>query len=372
MKLRPLLVSIAVLAPLSAAVWWFSLPDDPRTPEDSRVNRRIIEPAALEPATRVELKSEGASLVFARNESGRWVVEGTPALPADLSRLARLSNDLSTPKIERFVSARPEKIAGYELDKTSVIYRDASGNSLLDLRLGKTTEGGGRIVSFADEKRAYLARLSVALDPEPTGWRDTALLAGLSASDIAAVRIGFATTSQPVTVSREKADQPWTSPSVPAGQRVKTSLLTTQTGNLATLRFTAIAPNLDPGVVAARVFPREIAFTTFAGRTVTLSFSRAPEPPAPPATPQKEGETPPPAAPRPVYVSVTDSQPDALLSEAAKTHTFEVADWIFTALPASPADLFEADPSAAAPSSEPVSVTTPPVTAPAASGAQAP
>jgi hypothetical protein len=153
---------------------------------------------------------------------------------------------------------------------------------------------------------------------------------------------------------------------------VKTSLLTTQTGNLATLRFTAIAPNLDPGVVAARVFPREIAFTTFAGRTVTLSFSRAPEPPAPPATPQKEGETPPPAAPRPVYVSVTDSQPDALLSEAAKTHTFEVADWIFTALPASPADLFEADPSAAAPSSEPVSVTTPPVTAPAASGAQAP
>lgn len=365
MKLRPLLVSIALLAPLSAVVWWLGRPSAAAVPVDSRVGQRIADPASLSNAARIELKSDGKTLTFNRTADGRWVLEGSPALPADLTRLARLSNDLVTPKIDRLVSSRAEKIATYELDKTSVIYRDSSGKALFDLRLGKTADGGGRILRIGEETSAYLARLNVSLDTEAASWRDTALLTGLSTNDVASVRIGFSATPQPVVITREKSDQPWVSAATPAGQRVKASLLSTQTGNLTTLRYTNIAPSLDPAVVAARVFPRDVTLTTFSGRTITLTFSRAPEPPAQPPPAVKEGETPPTApapAPRPVYVAVADSQANPILVEAAKTHAFEIGEWIYTALPATPADLFEPDP--AAKTTDPVSVTTPPLTAP--------
>lgn len=381
MKLRPLLLSLAVLVPVSAVVWWAGRPQPASTDIDPRIGQRVAEPSALAGAARVRVSSAGKTLEFARGEGDRWTLAGEPALPADVSRLTRLASDLVSPEIERLVSSRAEKIATYDLESTGVAYLDGAGKALLDLDLGKTLEGGARILRYGDEAKAYAARLNVRLDTEPASWRDTALLAGLKADDIASMSFAFTGETAPVAVSRAKASDPWTSPATPAGRQVKASVLTSQTGNLSTLRYTNIAPNIDPGVVAARVFSREITLATFDGRSVKISFARAPEPPAPPKPEVKEGETAPsapPAAPRPVYVEITDSKPDAVLSAAAKTHAFEIADWIFTGLPATPADLFEPvsappasavtspDASANAPvAREPVSVTTPPLTVPA-------
>lgn len=383
MRLRPLLLALAVLVPVSAAVWWFGRPA-PVASDDARVGQRVADPAALASAARVTIKSSGKSVELARGDGDRWTLVGDPVLPADTSRLTRLTADLVAPKIERHVSSLADKIATFELDSAGLVYADASGKPLLDLDLGKTLEGGARVVRYGDEQKTYAARLGVHLDAEPSSWRDTTLVAGLQASDIASISIGFPDTPAPVVVSRPKAEDPWTSPATPAGQQVKASLITSQIGNLSGLRYTDVAPNLDPGVVAARIFPREVTLGTFDGRTVKIAFARAPEPPAPPAPEVKEGETPPPppaAAPRPAYVEITDSKPDAILAAAAKTHAFEVAEWIFTALPAKTADLFEPVPTPPAPSaatggSSPapatspdtgssVSVTTPPLTVPA-------
>ena len=349
MRLRPLLLAIAVLAPVSAAVWWIGRPA-PAPAADPRVGQRVADPAALADAARVTLKSGGKTIELARGEAGRWTLAGEPALPADTSRLARITGDLVGPKIDRLVTARADKLGAYDLDSAGIVYADASGKPLLDLDLGKTLEGGARILRFGDETKAYAARLNVWLDAEAASWRDTALVAGIQAADVASLSISLPDTAAPVVVSRAKAEDPWTSPSTPAGHQVRASTLTAQIGNLSGLRYTNVAPNLDPGVVAARVFPREFTLTTFSGRTVKIGFARAPEPPAPPKSEAKEGETAPPtppAEPRPVYVEITDSRPDAILSAAAKTHAFEVADWIFTALPAKSEDLFEPVPAPA-------------------------
>jgi hypothetical protein len=386
MRLRPLLLTLAVLIPVSAAVWWFSRPA-PAAAADARVGQRVADPAALASAARVKITTSGKSVELARGEGDRWTVVGEPALPADASRLTRLTGDLVSPKIDRLVSARPEKIATYELDSAGLVYSDASGKPLFDLDLGKTLENGARILRYGDEPKAYAARLNVYLDAEATPWRDTALVAGVQASDVASLSIGFPGSPAPIMISRTKAEDPWTSPSTPAGHQVRGSTLTAQVGNLTSLRYTNVAPNLDPGVVAARIFPRELTLTTFSGRTVKVSFARAPEPPAAPKPEAKEGETAPttpPPAPRPVYVEITDSKPDALLAAAAKTHAFEIADWVFTALPAKTEDLFEpvptptspaaastdmktaTPPPPAVPASAPasISVTTPPLTIP--------
>jgi hypothetical protein len=368
MKLRPLLLSLAVLVPVSALVWWLGRPAPAASSADPRVGQRVVEPASLAGAARVKITSAGKTLELARAENQRWILAGDPALPADAARLARLTADLVAPKIERFVSANPAKLATFDLDASGLAYSDASGKALLELDLGKTLENGARILRYGDEPKAYAARLNLQLDADPAAWRDTALVPGLAAADIASLRIDFPTTGKTVALSREKADAPWLSPDSPAGHQVKATLLSSQAANLSTLRYTALAPVADPAVAAAReARPRDLTLTTFSGRSVKIAFARAPEPPAPPAPAVKEGETPPPpppAAPRPVYVEITDSQPDAILAAAAKTHAFEIADWIFTALPAAPADLFEPVPAPPTPpaASPGLSVTTPPLT----------
>ena len=394
MRLRPLLLSLAVLVPAAGVVWLVQRPAPVAKSDDARLGQRVADPAVIASAAKVRIKTGGKTLELVRGEGERWTIAGTPPLPADASRLNRLATDLVSPKIERLVSARPEKIAGYELDAASVAFIDAAGKPLLALDLGKTPDGGGRIIRYDGEAKAYLARLNVYLEADEASWRDTALLSGLKAEDIASLGIGVPDAPAPIVVSRAKAGDPWTSPATPAGQQVKASVLSNQIGNLAGLRYTNVAPNVDPGVVAARILPRELTLTTFSGRTVKISFARAPEPPPAPKPAVKEGETAPPeppAPPRPVYVEVTDSQPDAVLAAAGKTHAFEIADWIFTGLPAKSADLFEpvpappapagtaTAPSAAAPApadaghptvatapvsvtTEPVSVTTPPLT----------
>ena len=386
MKLRPLLLSLAVLVPVSAIVWWAGRPQPVSADADPRIGQRVAEPSTLASAARVRVTSGGKTLEFSRGEGERWTLAGEPALPADVSKLTRLASDLVSPKIERLVSSRAEKIGTYDLASTGVAYLDGSEKSLLDLDLGKTLEGGARILRYGDEAKAYAARLNVVLDAEPAAWRDTTLVAGVKADDIAAISFGFSGEPAPIVVSRAKASDPWTSPATPAGQQVKASVLSSQTANLPALRYSNVAPNIDPAVVAARVFTRDITLTTFDGRAVKISFARAPEPPAPSKPEVKEGETAPPtppAAPRPVYVEITDSKPDAILAAAAKTHAFEVADWVFTGLPAKSGDLFEPVPTPPAPASPvtpalpeasseakaptasaPISVTTPPLTVP--------
>lgn len=383
MKLRPLLLSIAVLVPVAGAVWWFQRPAPATQNADARIGQRVADPSVLAGATKVRIKASGKTLELSRADASttRWTLAASsasePVLPADSARLSRLAADLVSPKIERLVTSNPTRIATLGLDDSGLTFLDAADKSLLTLDLGKNADGGGRFLRYGTEAKAYLARLNTFLDAEASGWRDTALVSALKPEDIASAAFTLPDTPAQVVVSRPDAKSPWTSPAAPAGHQVKASAVTSQLTNLTGLRYTAFAPVFDPAVVAARVLTRTVTLTTFDGRTVKIALGRAPEPPKPakPATPPAEGATPPPeppAPPRPVYVEVTDSKPDATLAAAAKTHAFEVGDWIHTALPAKSADLFEpvpTPPAAPAPAStpaakEPISVTTPPISAP--------
>jgi hypothetical protein len=334
MNLRPLLLSVAVLAPLAAAVWWFQRPEPAPSLNDPRVDARLAEPDALARAAHLRLTlPSGEAVAFTRAEVGRWVVEGEPALPADRSKLASLSSTLIGTRVERLVTRNPDRLATLGLGETRIAYLDADQKPLLELDLGKTADSGGRFLRYGDETQAYLARLNLHLDATAAAWRDTLLLPGLVPADIASIRIQFTDTfvATNTNLTRDSADAPWTAAPTPEGKQVKQSLLTSQLNTLANLRYTGVAPRLDPAVVAARVFPREIELRTFTDRSITLRFQRLPAPPTP-----ADG-----SAPRPVYVELIDSEPDALLAAAARTHAFEIAEWVFNGLPAKAEELFE-------------------------------
>lgn len=344
MNLRPLLLSVAVLAPLAAAVWWWQRPTPPPSLNDPRVGQRLAEPESLARASRVELRLGGATVAFARSADQRWAVEGSPALPADLSKLSRLASDLVAARIERLVTANPDRIASLGLDETSVAYLDEAGSAILRLDLGRTADGGGRFLRHDGESRAYLARLSTHLDPAPDAWRDTALLPGLKAADLASIRITFPDTNETLVASRASAGEAWTAQNLPEGRRLKSSAIDGHASTLAGLRYTAVAPRIDPDAAAARVFPRPVVLSTFDGREIRLEFQRVP---APPARPADAEQFPAPApARRPVYVEITDGAGDALLAAAGRTHAFEIAEWILNGLPAKLDDLLEDTPEA--------------------------
>ncbi len=375
MKLRPLLITLAVLLPAAGAVWWLQRPAPAAQSADARLGQRVADPAGLASATRVRLKAQGKTTELARTDDGRWTVaagDTAPALPADASRLTRLASDLVSPKVERLVTENPTRIATLELDSSEVAFLDAAGKTLLELDLGKNADGGGRFLRYGSEAKAYLARLTASIDADPANWRDTALVS-IKIDDIASLTFAFPGAA-PVVVSRPDAKTGWTSPATPAGQQVKTATVTSQLTNLASLRYTQVAPTLDPGVIAARILTRDVTLTTFDGRTVKLALGRAPEipkPAKPAATPPAGDTTPPPepaeppAPPRPVYAELTDSKADAVLSAAAKTHAFEIGEWIHTGLPSAAADLFEPVPAPPAPAVAPALAPTEPPAAPA-------
>ncbi len=272
MKLRPLLLTLAVLVPAAGAVWWLQRPAPPAQAADARLGQRVADPASLTSATRVRLKALGKTAELARTDEGRWTIavsDKTPALPADASRLTRLAADLVSPKVERLVTENPGRLATLELDSTEIAFLDATGKTLLELDLGKNADGGGRFLRYGSEPKAYLARLNASIDADATNWRDTALIA-LKSDEIASLAFAFPGAA-PVVISRPDAKTGWTSPATPAGQQVKTGSITTQLTNLTGLRYTQVAPALDPGVIAARVLTRDVTLTTFDGRTVKLT-----------------------------------------------------------------------------------------------------
>lgn len=400
MRLRNLSIAVAALVILSAVAWIVRRPP-PAAAADPRVGQPVLAPDLARQAARVTLTDAGRSVEVTRSRDGTWTVPSYHDLPADLTKLSRLITDLGETQIRRLVTTRPESLARLEFKDTSIGLADETGKELWKLILGKTTEGGGRFLRYGDEPKGYLAPLSVWLDPEPKSWADPVLL-DLKAGDIARFEIGFPT-GETIVTTREKPDAPWTSLSAPAGQRLKADRVDAALSGVLTLRFTdTVAPD-DPQVAAAKTHARTLQLATFAGQTYTLTFSRRPEekrpkpaapaaanpaadgaaapdapamdappvgdaapvpaateaasaPPAPAAAEVASAppDPAPPAEPEmetipagPVFLAITSSEPAARINAMMHKRAFQIGEWTFTGLPASPADFWEPIPAAA-------------------------
>lgn len=393
MKLRTLVLTVAALAVLTAIVAFVRRPAPPTT-SDPRIGQPVVESAAAEKAAKLHLSDNGKIVDLARDASGTWRVTSYYDLPADFQKLGRLVGDLHDAQIQRLVTTNPDRIARLEFKDTKIELSDTSGQSLLSLTLGKNAETGGRFVRYADEKKAYLANLNAWLDAEPKNWADAELL-HLKADDIAKIELTFPDNSSPVTLTRAKKEDTWTSPQTPDQQRLNAGKVASTLSSLASLRFTDTKANDDPAVAAARKHERTLKLTTFDNKTYTVTFARTPEekklkPPTPsadgksgpaalgsvtdlaknetpaadssgnpkPGTPNSESAAQPkklepeyetiPAGP--VFVSVSSSDANAPINAEMKKRAFEASDYVFTGLPQKAADLFEpAPPSPPAP-----------------------
>ncbi|WP_404423258.1 DUF4340 domain-containing protein [Nibricoccus sp. IMCC34717] len=342
MKLKPLVLTVAALAAAAAATHWLT-----RTPPlpsaDPRLGQPVLATDTVEQATQLTVAQAGKSVALTRQPDGSWVVTSYHDLPADISRLSQLADSLTSAKWQRFVTANPDRLKRLDLDNLRVTFTDAKSTAT-ELQIGKSFEGGGRFARLGTEPKAFVADLSVWVDPEPKSWADTHLL-NLKPEDIAELTVSFAE-GDPLTFRREKPDAEFTATNAPDGKRLKASQVTSAVSALANLRWSDTRSPDDAAVTAAAPHSRRLTAKTFAGRTLACAFSQKPKeatPPAPSQTPPSGAEQPQPAPPtptpappqpdNPVFVQITDADTASPLNALMARRSFEVYPYLLTSLP---------------------------------------
>lgn len=274
MKLRTLILSVAVLAVLSAVAFLLQRPSAPAN-QDARIGQPVFDTKALEKTARVRLADQGKTVLLTKQPGGQWIDSSYFDLPADFSKLSRFTEDLSNARIQRLVTRNPERLARLDFKDTSIALLDSGDKELWMLTLGKSAEGGGRFVKFGSEPRGYLVNLSVFLDAEAKNWADSVLV-DLKPDDIAAVEVGFAE-GGPVVATCAKKEEAWAAAGAPAGQRIKSDRITSLLSTFTSLRFQDTSDLSDANVEAARKHSRTIKLTTFDHKTISIQLGRKPE-----------------------------------------------------------------------------------------------
>lgn len=400
MKLKTLVVVVAILAAVAVAVHFLTRPAK-QPPADARIGQPLVARSVIEQAHTVQLTENGKTVTLTKSDGGTWHVSEYHDFPADFAKLSRLVSDLTGAKLEHLVTQNPERIATLEFKDTGITISDSGNKNPWSLTIGKYAEGGGRFVRFDKEIKAFLTKLNAYLDVEPKNWADASLLS-LKPEDIASVELSFPD-GKSITAKRAKKEDAFSSDAAPTGKRLKTESIASLISSVGTLRFSDTSDLNDPNAVAASAHSRTIRFTTFDGKTIAVSLGRKPEQKiikAPEA--KKDGSTGPAALGTvaelaknsgqtsasdasagatkkaddkggpataaettetipagPVFVSISNSDASAPVNALMKKRAFQVYESAFTSLPPNETDLFEAAPSPTPQAPAPESATSP-------------
>jgi hypothetical protein len=360
MKLRTLAVTVSILVALSVAAYLRNRPE-PAPPSDSRVGSPLLDPDTAQKAAGIVVSDQGKKVELAKGADGTWRVRSYFDLPADFEKIARLVQDLNEAKVERFVTANPERLAHLEFKDSVIALDDSSGKEIWSVTLGKTPDSGnGRFIRFGSEPKAYFSGMHVWLDTDAKGWASAQLMT-VKPGDIARIEIPF-DTGAPIVVSRAKGDAPWSAEGAPAGQKLLAEKIPPLLTSLTTLRFSDTTGLKDPAAAEAAAHMRTFKLTTFGGQTLTVALGRKPEekklkPPvadkdalaslAKPADGKTEAK---PIMPEfdtvpagPVFAVISSSDAKSPINDLMGRRAFEVDDYAFTGLPQKAQELFEAE-----------------------------
>jgi hypothetical protein len=376
MRLKTLVVTIAVLAALSAVAYFARRPEPPPV-ADARVGQPLVDRAAIEKAQKLRIADTGKTVELVRQADGTWRVPSYYDMPADFSKLSGFVGNLTDAKVQRFVTASKERLDRLEFKDTKIELLDAADKVLATVTLGKNADtGGGRYFRYGDEPKAFLTNLSAWLDPEAKNWANAELI-NLKADDIAKIELPFAE-GGPVIVSRARKEDPWTADKTPDGQRVNAGKISSVLSSISSLRFTDTTAPEDANAAAAKAHQRAFKVTTFDGKTVTIALGRKPEEKKlKPVTPAADGKSGPaalgsvadlakkdgaekkddkPLTPEfetipagPVFAAIAHSDAAAPINALMQKRAFQISDYTFTSLPQKADELFEPAPPPPAP-----------------------
>jgi len=373
MNIKKLTLVIGLLALVSLVVFLVQRPSDEVSP-DPRVGSALVDPSLVQQAAKVRLSDQGRTVLLVRKEDTSWEVESYHGMPADFQKLSSLVDSLFKGRVDRFVSARKERVEGFGFGASSIALLNANGTELWTLGLGKNAEGGGRLLRFGVEEKAYLTRATLWLDAEPKNWADTMLME-LKEEELSRLEFSFPG-GRSLVVQRRDKNSPFEAVDAPAGKRLAVDKIRSLIGALSSLRFTDTCETADPRVAEASPHARSVRLVSFDGSARDIALSRKPEQKVlkkpdetkslkpgdvvakleakakedKPSSPEKVIEPMTETIPAgPVFVRITQSEPKAGINALMARRAFMVYEYAYNSMPDSPEALLEAE---AVPSAE--------------------
>ena len=360
MNLKTLSISVLILAILSGIVAWLNRPVI-ATDTEPRVGHSLLADIAANETTDLTISREAETVELKQDDEQIWRVTSYHNLPADAEKLRRLVQELAGAKIVRVVTRNPERASRLGLGGSSVTFNSSGSSSTITF--GKNAQRGGRYLKLddADDAPVYLTAATTFLDTTAKNWA-TADLTTFEAADIKQLEIKFAAGEQ-IAITRDDADAEWQAVGLAPDERLRSAGISSLLNQLSSLRFTETASPDAEAVVAASAQQSTFKLTTFSDETLTVSIGRQPEqivikedaadpvaavvelttaPGAPPENPENALEEMTETIPAgPVYVSFDGPTNLAPLVGAQSTLAFQLADYIFTGLPAERAGLID-------------------------------
>jgi hypothetical protein len=357
MKLRTIVITVAVLAALSIAAYLRNRPQV-APPADHRVGTVLLDDATATKAAAIVVSDQGKKVELAKGTDGSWTVRSYYGLPADFDKVSRLVQDLNESKVDRFVTESPARLERLEFKDSGISLRDASGKEIWSVTFGKTPDSGnGKFIRFGSEPKAFFSSTRVWLDTDAKGWANSSL-ATAKADDVSKITVPVED-GRTVTLLRKTKDAAWTTPEVPKGKVLSADKAASILGSLTSLRFSDTTDPKDSGAAEASKYARTFTLTTFSGETVAITLARKPEekklkPPVADAKPSvdlsKDGtkkEDAKPMTPEfetipagPVYISISHSGAAASEDALMKLRSFQTDEYTYTGLPQKADDLF--------------------------------
>ncbi len=348
MNLKTLSFVTALLALISGAVFLAQRPDT-STSNDPRVGATLLDNTVLGKTTKIRLSDQGKKVLIEKLPDGSWAVADYYGFPADFTKLSQFVEEVGRTKVDRFVTARKDRLDRFEFKDSCITLLDTAGKEVWSLTLGKTLESGSRLLRFGNEERAYTGRLNTWIDADAKAWADTSLLK-LKNEEIASLSLSFAGAPE-LVLKRAKKEDSFTADKAVEGKTLKADKVSSILNALSGLRFTDTSATDDAKAVEAAKYSRTVKLTTFAGNTLTLVLGRKPEQkkevPLKTKEPKTAGAETVSAAKEetipagPVFVQISDSDTKAPINALMKKRSFQVMDHAFTTLPQSADELFE-------------------------------
>ncbi len=364
MSLKQLALIVVVLAALAGAGWWLS---KPKSAEKSMavysVGSKPITPDLAAKTATLELFAKDAetpSVILSRLAGeDRWVVASRQDVPVDFQKLAGLFKMMLDWEVARTFPVTDASRERLELGALRVVLKDASGNSLLALNVGKaSTSGGSFAIVEAHPATALEMKSNIFLDTVESNWIERKV-ASINASDVKEFTVNFAGGAGSIRFSREKSDAPWVTDSVPDDKIINPGAVDRFVSAVVETRsIEELADKQAPAIVRAQELAHECQFVTFDGQRYTIMVGRDPGLPKPESSVEAPAEdvpawaegvvesepkpAPEPAAEEPRYVYATYSIVDAKNPWAAKApdYAFRVSEYTHEQIPGAPTGFF--------------------------------
>ncbi|MDX2111025.1 MAG: DUF4340 domain-containing protein [Verrucomicrobiota bacterium] len=347
MKLKTLAITVAVLGGLAGAAWWSQRPTEV-TGSVVTPGSKLVSPAIAGKLARLELYAEAAAPVVELEKSGaNWSVINAQGMPADFNKLASFVQSLVDAKVNRDTGSNAEVLARMELNKNRVVFKDAAGAVLLELKLGKTAPGSGTFAQRSGEPFGLVTSFSFSLDTTPNNWVEKKIIA-TEAPKVKEFTVDFGNGQPALQFAREKEGDLFAGVNLPEGKAAKADEVNNALNAVLNARFDEPQTALDtPEVAGAKAHATTYTLKTFGGDTYTVALGRMPAPPAPPAPipepaaagaeGQPPAESPAPAAPAPqpgpAYGFYTVSNPSSPWQSVLPKVALKFADYYFNNLP---------------------------------------